>query len=161
MSTPPSCPSPLLSLSCPHYLLFRYSFLSSLCSLCLPLPSNLFLWPAVLYTFTLSFFNLDFHHSLFCLSRSDCLSFYFFWWQSFFFTSPSLSHPVSVSLYCHSLSPSPWLTDSWFSAISIPLGWLDSTMCHVSPHQKANNEKRNVWRNPAVSLHVREEVEEE
>lgn len=165
-SNPSSYPSPQLILSCPHSLLFTYSFLSFHCPHLLPLSDPLpfsssffplFLWSTAPYAFSLSFFNLDFHHTLFCLFRSDCLSFYFFWWQSVFFTSP-LSH--AVSLHCLGLSLFPWLTDSWFFSISIPPGWLDSTMCRVSPHQKANNEKRNVWRNPAVSLHVTEEVEE-
>lgn len=56
-----------------------------------------FLWtPCSLYFPPL--FNLDFHHTLFCLSCSHPLSFYVFWWQSQIFTSQcrttSLSPPT-------------------------------------------------------------------
>lgn len=86
-SNPSSYPSPQLILSCPHSLLFTYSFLSFHCPHLLPLSDPLpfsssffplFLWSTAPYAFSLSFFNLDFHHTLFCLFRSDCLSFYFF-----------------------------------------------------------------------------------
>lgn len=155
----------LLSSLCP-VLTLSSSHILFLCPFLLPLsdPSvphyffYLFLQPTTPHTFPLSFFNLDFHLRSVWLAQTP-LSFYFFWWQSLFFTSPSLSHPVSV--HCLSFSLSPWLTDSWFSSINIPPGWLDFTMCQVSPHQKANNEKRNVWRNPAMPLHVKEKVEEE
>lgn len=153
MFTPPCCPLHSVWLSLLHIYFFIHP-------LYIPTPSirpifHFFLWSTVPNTISFLFFNLDFHRSLFHLSHSDSLSLYFFWWQSLIFTSLCLTLPLSACTAVASL----WVAPLWLSSISIPPGWLDFTMCRVSPHQKANNEKRNVWRNPALSLHVREEVE--
>lgn len=128
-------------------------FLSTLCIFQLPLSDtfssffHFFLGSSVPSTISFLFFNLDFHRPLFHLSHSDSLSLYFFWWRSLIFTSLCLTLSLSACTVLVSL----WLAPLCFSSISIPPGWRDSTTCRVSPHQKANNEKRNVWRNPALS----------
>lgn len=112
-SHPSSFVSPL-----PFAVLTHQFFLSLFTSLPLfdpftfPFFCTVFLWFVASYTFFPSCFNLDFHLTSLSLSPADVLSFYFFWWQSLFFTSPSLCHPFSASLRCFSLSPAPlahWL----------------------------------------------------
>lgn len=149
MFTPSPCPPHSVWLS----LLHIYFFLSTLCIFQLPLSNtfssffHFFLGSSVPSTISFLFFNLDFHRPLFHLSHSDSLSLYFFWWRSLIFTSLCLTLSLSACTVLVSL----WLAPVCFSSISIPPGWRDSTTCRVSPHQKANNEKRNVWRNPALS----------
>lgn len=102
----------------------------------------LFLWPTALYTFSPSSCNLHFHHTLFSVSLRLpfilCLP----------MTISVLHFPIIVSL-CRRPSALPWslsvslthrLTVLFYSPAR---GWLDSTMCRSSPHQKAKRKWKN------------------
>lgn len=150
MSAPSSCPSSLLILS--HFCLLTDIFLSSLCVVSLPLSHSQFWLLSLAHCFPILFpfscFNLDFHHTQFCLSHSDSLSFYFLWWQSLIFTSLCLTTSLPART-----APISLCFPDWVSYISSPAGW--ARLHHVSC-VKANNEKRNVWRNPETSFAVQE-----
>lgn len=102
-----------VSLSLLNIYTYIHIFLSSLCVLQLPLSDPFpfsFSVSGLLFPIPFSFFNLDFHRTLFRLSLSDSLSFYFFWWQSLISTSLCLTPRLYLpALRCPGLSMFPWL----------------------------------------------------
>lgn len=142
MTASPFCPYPFLSVvSLSFFTLFHLP--------CLKFPIELLFtsFQCQMYPFSLPL-NLVFTQtSLHFISFDDNLS------SS---PPPPLSPPDSVSFHFLGLFPVPQLTHSWFTTISIPSGWKDSTMCRVSPLQEPNNGKWNICRNLTLPSHGRE-----